>query len=80
MIGTRVVCVKDDLDTSDYIDESLEVKVGKIYTITHMLGQDNRRMIIVESDDGRQYGWFKVDYFKPLSECREDKLNELLDV
>jgi L-rhamnose isomerase len=72
MIGERVVCIKEQI--LDY-----RMKVGKVFTIrdyTGKIGSGNEYYVVV-SDSGEKIGWLDSSHFKPLSEVREDKLQEL---
>lgn len=72
MIGEIVVCIKEQI--LDY-----RMKVGKQFTIrdyTGLIGSDNEYYVVV-SDIGEKIGWIDASHFRPLSEIREDKLQEL---
>jgi len=72
MIGERVICIKEQI-----FDHRM--KVGKQFTIkdyTGQIGSGNEYYVVV-SDIGEEIGWLDSTHFKPLSEIREDKLQEL---
>ena len=72
MIGLRVICIK--LET---LNDRLEI--GKIYTVRDVSWSQarTRKYYVVVSDKGEKTGWISANYFKPLSEMRQEKLNEL---
>lgn len=73
MIGLKVVCIGGQgLDW--------RLKLGQHYTVydvaqSKVIG--GYCYYVVQSDSGERYGWISESHFKPLSECREDKLKEL---
>ena len=72
MIGERVICVKEQI-----LDHRM--KVGKVFTIrdyTGLIGSGNEYYVVV-SDIGEKIGWLDSTHFRPLSEIRELKLQEL---
>lgn len=76
MIEERVVCIKESSE-----------EVGKLFTVTNTktfgkgsvnsLGTKTIGYITVISDDGISSSWVDSSYFRPLSEIREEKLQEL---
>jgi hypothetical protein len=72
MIGERVVCIKESSE-----------EVGKLFTVTNTTVYSSSfkifigEYITVISDDGISSSWVDSSYFRPLSEIREDKLQEL---
>jgi hypothetical protein len=76
MIGLRVICIK-----LESLNNRLEI--GKIYTVRDVSWSQARtnnfprKYYVVVSDKGEKTGWISANYFKPLSEMRQEKLNEL---
>jgi len=71
MIGLRVICIK-----LEALNNRLEI--GKIYTVRDVaLDKKDRKYYVVVSDKSEKTGWISANYFKPLSEMRQEKLNEL---
>jgi len=73
MIGQGVVCIGGQA-----LDWRLNV--GEHYTVydvanSKVNGSDY--YYVVQSASGERYGWISDFYFKPLSEWREERLNEL---
>ena len=73
MIGLKVVCIGGQA-----LDWRL--KVGVHYTVrdvaqSRVNGSDY--YYVVQSASGERYGWISDSNFKPLSEWREIRLNEL---
>lgn len=72
MIGERVVCIKESSE-----------EVGKLFTVTNTTVYSSSfkifigEYITVISDDGISSSWVDSSYFRPLSEIREEKLQEL---
>lgn len=72
MIGERVVCIKESSE-----------EVGKLFTVTNTTVYSSSfkifigEYITVISDDGISSSWVDSSYFRPLSEIREKKLQEL---
>lgn len=84
MIGERVVCIKESSE-EDLLWRQLHR--GKLFTVTNTktfgkgsvnsVGTKTIGYITVISDDGISSSWVDSSYFRPLSEIREDKLQEL---
>lgn len=74
MKGMRVVCVREK---AMYL-----YKIGEQFTILDVI--EPRESIIGEryytlvSDSGQKMGWIESKYFRPISEIREEKLNQLI--
>jgi hypothetical protein len=71
MIGQVVVCIGGQA-----LDWRLNV--GEHYTV-YDVGHNSKGdfYYVVESASGERYGWISDFYFKPLTECREDKLKQI---
>lgn len=71
MIGERVVCVKEQVLHH-------KIKVGKLFTVTNKtVGRTDVEYWTIISDDGYSCGWIESNHFRPLSEIRLEKLQEL---
>lgn len=71
MTGQRVVCVKEQALSNKLI-------IGRLFTIRETtVSTSGKEYWTLISDDGDKLGWIETNYFKPLSEIREDKLKEL---
>lgn len=71
MIGQRVVCVKEKALSNKLI-------IGRLFTIRETtVSTSGKEYWTLISDDGDKLGWIETNYFRPLSEIREDKLKEL---
>ena len=69
--GEKVVCVKEKALSNKLI-------IGRLFTIREVtLSGSGKEYWTLISDDGDKCGWIETNYFKPLSEIREDKLRKL---
>jgi hypothetical protein len=71
MIGQRVVCIKEQALNN-------RLKIGKLFTITNVTSSrtDVEYWTVID-DEGYTCGWIETNYFRPLSEIRQEKLQEL---
>lgn len=52
--------------------------LGKKFTVKDVeIVNETVYYIVINNDSGEEVGWVKSSYFKPISEVREDILNEL---
>ncbi len=71
MIGERVVCIKEQ-------SLNRRIKIGMLFTVINTtVGNTSAEYFTVISDDGISSGWVDSSYFRPLSEIRQEKLQEL---
>ena len=71
MIGERVVCIKEQALSNKLI-------ISRLFTIRETtVSTSGKEYWTLISDDGDKLGWIETHYFKPLSEVREEKLQEL---
>ncbi len=78
MIGNKVVCIKgQDLDS---MNPEPILEIDKIFTIRDVSWSidKSRKYYVAVSDKGEKTGWISANYFKTLSEVREEKLNQIL--
>ncbi len=82
MIGNKVFCVKSQNKHSKLLvcDLDSRLEIDKIYTVSDVSWSHDksRKYYMIVSDKGETIGWISANYFKPLSEVREDKLNQIL--
>jgi hypothetical protein len=78
MIGTKVVCIKGQ-DLNSMNPEPI-LEIDKIFTIRDVSWSidKSRKYYVAVSDKGETTGWISANYFIPLSEIREEKLNQIL--
>jgi hypothetical protein len=72
MIGLRVICIKGEALNS-------KLKVGKLFTVrdvSYNKDKSNKYYVVV-CDNDEVAGWVSSNNFKPLSELREEKLQDL---
>ena len=72
MIGLRVICIKGEALNS-------KLEVGKLFTVrdvSYNKDKSNKYYVVV-CDNGEIAGWVSSNNFKPLSEVREEKLQDL---
>lgn len=71
MIGERVVCIKEQALSNKLI-------IGRLFNIRETtVSTSGKEYWTLISDDGDKLGWIETKYFKPLSEIRLEKLQEL---
>ncbi len=78
MIGNKVVCIKDQ--ALDSMNPEPILEIDKIFTIRDVSWSidKSRKYYVAVSDKGETTGWISANYFKTLSEVREEKLNQIL--
>ncbi len=75
MIGNKVVCIKGQALALEPI-----LEIDKIYTVSDVSWSHDksRKYYMIVSDKGETIGWISANYFKTLSEVREEKINQIL--
>ncbi len=79
LIGLIVICIKENGIGFPHQVES-KIKRGKKYTVINVAESSiysSQFYYHLISDEGKDCGWIPSKHFIPLSEIREEKLNEL---